>query len=81
MPVVITTINCHAYLNVGCCNLRSLVEVEALVTSASTKSGVSIDCKINFLIEEMHWFEMSITGVSETINGLELCSSLGSTSA
>ena len=42
--------------------LPALVEAEALATIASTKSGVSI----NFLVEEMHWFEMSTTGVSET---------------
>ena len=46
--------------------MRSLVEVEGPVTTASTRRGVSVDRKINFLVEELRHFEMSITGVSET---------------
>ena len=46
--------------------MRSLVEAEGLVTTALIRRGVSVDCKINFLVEELRCFEMSITGVSET---------------
>ena len=50
--------------------MYSLVEVEGPLTTASNKRGVSIDCKINLLDEELHWLEMSITYVSK-INGLD----------
>ena len=50
-------------LNVGCWNVHYLVEAEGPVTTASTRRGVSVDRKINFLVEELHCFEMSITGV------------------
>ena len=46
--------------------MRSLVEAEGPVITASTRRGVSVDRKINFLVEVLHRFEMSITGVSET---------------
>ena len=46
--------------------MRSLVEAEGPVTTASIRRGVSVDRKINFLVEELRRFEMSITGVSET---------------
>ena len=45
--------------------MYSLVEVEGPLTTASNKRGVSVDCKINFLDEELHWLEMSITYVSK----------------
>ena len=53
-------------LNVGCWNVHYLVEAEGPVTTASTRRGVSVDHKINFLVKELRRFEMSITGVSET---------------
>ena len=56
----------QSHLNVGCWNVRSLVEAEGPVTTASTRRGVSVDRKINFLVGELRRFEMSITGVSET---------------
>ena len=56
----------QSHLNVGCWNVRSLVEAEGPVTTALTRRGVSVDRKINFLVGELRRFEMSITGVSET---------------
>ena len=53
-------------LNVGCWNVYSLVEAEGPVTNRINQRGVSVDCKINFLVGELRRFEMSITGISET---------------
>ena len=35
--------HCQSHLNVGCWNVRSLVEAEEPVTTASTRRGVSVD--------------------------------------
>ena len=53
--------------NVGCWNICSLVEAEGSVNTPSIKRGVSIDRKITLiLVEELRWFEMSITDVIDT---------------
>ena len=58
--------HCHSWLNVGCWNMRSLVEAEGSVATASTWRCVQVDHKINFLVRELRCFDMHITGISET---------------
>ena len=58
--------HCRSWLNVGCWNMRSLVEPEGSVATASVRRGVQVDRKIIFLVEELCRFNMSITRVSET---------------
>ena len=57
--------HCHSWLNVGSWNLCLLVESEGSVATVSTRRGVHIDRKVNLLVEELHRFEISITGISE----------------
>ena len=56
----------HSWLSVSSWNLRSLVESEGSVINVSTRRGVQVDHKVNLLVEELHCFEISITGISET---------------
>ena len=56
----------HSWLNIGSWNLRSLVESEDSVAAASTRRGVQVDQKVNLLVAELHRFDISITGISET---------------
>ena len=46
--------------------MRSHVDAEGSVATASVRREVQVDRKINFLVKELHRFNMSITGVSET---------------
>ena len=55
----------QSWLNIGCWNVRSLVEAEGSVATASVRGEVQVDRKINFLFDELHPFNMSITGISE----------------
>ena len=55
--------HCHSCLNICYWNMHPLSEAEGSITSASNKRGVSM---INFLVEELRRFEMSITSVSKT---------------
>jgi len=43
--------------------MRSLV---GLVATVSVRGGVQVDCKINFLVDELCCFDMSIAGISES---------------
>ena len=52
--------------NIRCRNVRSLVEAEGPVTTASIRRGVSVDRKINLLVGELCPFKMNIIRVSET---------------
>ena len=55
----------HSWLSIGSWNLSSLVESEGSVATASTRTGVQIDQKVNLLVEELCHFKISITGISE----------------
>ena len=55
-----------SWFNVGCWNMRSLVEAEGSVATASVRREVQVDRKINFLVKELRHFNMSIAEVSET---------------
>ena len=58
--------HCQSWLNIGCWNMRSLVEAEGSVATASVRGGVQVDRKINLLVDELRHFDMCITGVSES---------------
>ena len=56
-------------LRVGCWNVRSLVEADGGVKTATVRTGpssVAVDKKIHFLVRELMRFRMGITCVSET---------------
>jgi len=44
----------------------SLVEAEGSVVTASVRGEVQVDRKINVLVNELHRFDMSITGITES---------------
>jgi len=56
----------QSWLNIGCQNMRSLVEAEGSVATASVRGGVQVDRKINFLVVELHRFDIRITGISKS---------------
>ena len=55
----------HSWLNIGNWNLHLFVASESSVATVSTRRGIQVDRKINLLVEELHQFEMSITGIRE----------------
>ena len=61
--------NCLNFLHVGCWNVRSLVEMDGGIKTATVRPKghpVRIDKKINFLVQELRRFHMSIACISET---------------
>jgi len=56
----------RSWVNIGSWNLRSLVESEGSVATASTGRGVQVDHKVNLLVGELRRFDISIAGISET---------------
>ena len=60
--------NCHKSLHVGCWNVRSLVEMDGGVRTATVRPKgcpVSVDKKINFLVRELKRFRMGVVCVSK----------------
>ena len=65
LPVVFH--NHHqSWLNIGCWNMGSLVEAEGSVATVSVRGGVQVDRKMNFVVDELCHFDMSITGIIES---------------
>ena len=56
-------------LRVGCWNVRSLVEADGGVKTATVRAGpgsVVVDKKVRFLVRELMCFRMGVTCISET---------------
>ena len=56
-------------LNIGCWNMRTLVEAEVDVATAVARTGargVAVDRKATLMVHELKRFKMNITGISET---------------
>ena len=57
------------FLRVGCWNVRSLVEADGGVKTATVRTGkhpVAVDRKIKFLVNELKCFRMGAVCISET---------------
>ena len=60
---------CLRSLHVGCWNVRSLVEIDGGIKTATVRPKghpVSVDKKINFLVQELKHFHMGVVCISET---------------
>ena len=56
-------------LNVGCWNMRTLVESEGSIATSLARPGsrsVSVDRKAMFMVQELRKYGMNLTGISET---------------
>ena len=61
--------NCLGFLRVGCWNVRSLVEMDGGIKTATVRPKghpVHVDRKIKFPVQELDRFHMSIVCISET---------------
>ena len=61
--------NCLGFLCVGCWNVRSLVEMDGGIKTATVRPmgrPVHVDGKIKFLVQELDRFHMSMVCISET---------------
>lgn len=57
------------YLQVGCWNVRILVEADGDICTGMSRPGgrkLVVDRKVEFLVRELRRFKMSIVGISET---------------
>ena len=54
--------HCRSWVNIGSWNLRSLVESEGSVATASTRRGVQVDRKVNLLVGELCRFDIKWFG-------------------
>ena len=56
-------------LNVGCWNMRTLVESDGSIATGVSRQGgrgVAVDRKASLLVQELRKFKMSVVGISET---------------
>ena len=57
-------------LNIGCWNMRTLVEAEGSIAASLSRPrsrGVVVDRKATLMVQELKKFRMNITGISETM--------------
>ena len=57
------------YLQVGCWNVRTLVEADSDICTGMSRPGgrrLVVDRKVEFLVRELKRFKMSMVGISET---------------
>ena len=56
-------------LNVGCWNMRTLVESDGSIATGLSRQGgrgVTVDRKAMLMVKQLQKFKMSVTGISET---------------
>ena len=56
-------------LNIGCWNMRTLVESEGSIATAISRKGgrgVTVDRKVSLMVQELKKHGMNVVGISET---------------
>ena len=56
-------------LHFGCWNMRTLVESDGMIATAVARkggSGVAVDRKASFMVQEFRKFGINVVGISET---------------
>ena len=59
----------HSRLNVGCWNMRTLVEAEGNIATSLARPGsrgVTVDRKVTLMVQELKKYGMNLTGISES---------------